>query len=241
MANPAVPARLERAMNVLLTAATVVLAVSVAKQVFAPPLDSRVGVPTKLTDWVPPDSAGVRIGSKVATVSLVVISDPECPVCKSFNTVSTAASRRYQESISITHILIPLEYHKNAIPAILASECTRNEAEFQSFMTTVYEQQELLGVVSWGSIASDAGIRDTARIAECARSPRSASRRLGGAMDYSQLVKFQGTPTVILNGWRLPHPPTPSLLDALIEALLRDENPFTRRKWAKLVESSRLG
>ena len=108
---------------------------------------------------------------------------------------------------SVAHLLVhfPLENHRFAIPAARAAECALAEDRFADYVDLIFEKQDSLGLKTWVSYAVDSGVQDTVSFKQCNASEQPLPRverglELGGQIDA------RGTPTVIINGWRLPVP-----------------------------------
>jgi protein-disulfide isomerase len=81
-----------------------------------------------------------------------------------------------------------------------------------------------MGVKSWTAYAADIGIPDTVTFSRCAAS-NTHTEKIQNGMREGDALGVTGTPTVIINGWRLPRPPHDSLT-AVIDAVLDERPPY---------------
>lgn len=140
---------------------------------------------------------------------------------------------KYPDRIRLSHVPYPLSYHVHAMPAARAADCADMVDAFAPFVDVVFRKQDSLGVKSWTSYAAEAGVADTLRTAHCAEATESVDKLEWGEA-FGRRIGVEGTPTVIINGWRLPSPPNEATLDAIVCALEAGENPFSRRNWSGL-------
>jgi len=84
-----------------------------------------------------------------------------------------------------------------------------------SWLDAVLKKQDSIGLRSWGEFAVEAGIPDTASISRCARNP-SPVLRIDSGLVLGERLGVNGTPTVFVNGWRMPGLPT---REALVEKI----------------------
>lgn len=88
----------------------------------------------------------------------------------------------------------------------------------------LFVQLRELGLKPWSDMAQEAGLADLAAFEVCNRSkgpvPRVADGiRLGKDLDV------KGTPTLLVNGWKLGRTPSLDELDAMVKAVLAGRSP----------------
>ena len=126
--------------------------------------------------------------------------------------------------------------HRFALPAARAAECARTHGRFREFVRLLLEKQDSLGIKSWGSYALEVGLPDSAAIRACALDSREVPRIAAGiALGQKRFVA--GTPTILINGWRMQGSPPKSELERVIGELQKGKLPFG--KTALLGVSSR--
>ncbi|MFP5356216.1 MAG: DsbA family protein, partial [Gemmatimonadota bacterium] len=149
--------------------------------------------------------------------------DLECPVCKTFHATLKAVQSRVGNLASVVFVAYPLPQHRFALPAARAMECAGQAGHATSWLDVVLRKQDSIGLRSWGEFALEAGIPDTASISRCARNP-SLVVRIDSGLVLGERLGVNGTPTVFVNGWRMPGLPT---REALVEKIY--EEAGTRR------------
>jgi len=229
---------LDRALSALLTAAAVVIAVSIGYRTFRdeprPNPASRETI--QVRGWEEATKIGVRIGPEKPIIEIVEIADLECPVCRKFFKEHESVFRKNADAVTVTHLIYPLSYHPNALNAAKGAECALRVGRFREWMGAVYANQDLLGTKSWGSFAVDAGIGDTTSFVLCLRQEGSGARAKD-VVAFGDRIEFPGTPTYIINGWQLSRPPTAIELQAIIDQLKRGEKPFEKPPWSRAGKS----
>lgn len=212
----------------LVTAACVIAFVLVRREFFAEKnvtATSAGAAPSYRKEWRELLNAKSAV-SPNAPLQLVEFSDFECPFCKQFHEGALRHAKEvHGEKLAVTYIHFPLPMHRFAAPAARASICASEVGKFDQFSDALFSKQDSLGLKTWASYASEAGIDDTARIQNCAVNA-SPSSELSRAEGLTKKYQVTGTPTIVLNGWQFPAPPSDSVLLRTMDALLKGEKPF---------------
>lgn len=166
--------------------------------------------------WLEYASAGTRIGRADAAISLVVFSDLECPFCRRLHQALDSMMHQDSTALSMTFIHSPIVGHRFALPAARAVECAREQGRFSEMVSALFAAQDSLGLLAWGTLASRAGVPDTSQLIACQSSDQKFAAIEKG-QSASASAKVAGTPTVIINGWRFPTPPSRDTISAIIE------------------------
>lgn len=140
---------------------------------------------------------------------------------------------KYRDKIRLTFISHPLDYHKFALAGARATDCiarsrtslsVSSQSELRRWIDILFEKQDSLGIKSWGSFASEAGVTDSTRIAQCARGiDSSAAPLIRNFEDWANKVGVRGTPTIVVDGLVLAEPPSRATLDSLVVRRLSNE------------------
>ncbi len=217
--------RLERLLTAILSVAAILMAVVVVhRELSGATRSASAGTdsaPTYVPTWRDMLPAGRVIGDTTAKVKIVTFSDLECPFCKGLYKEELELQRKNPAQVAIVFIHFPLPGHRFALPAARAAECANDLGRFEQFVEIAYEKQDSLGLVSWGSLADEAGIRDTVRFSQCTKAS-SNIHQVDIGMALGKSIGVRGTPTVVMNGWRFQRPPTPDELTQVLDALLHD-------------------
>jgi protein-disulfide isomerase len=143
-------------------------------------------------------------------VKVVEFADLECPGCRAFYTRTRELPPSIRSRFALIFIHFPLSMHRFAMPAARAAECARVEDKFASMVDVLFKKQDSLGLKSWGSYATEAGVRDTTAFARCVTNS-SSLRIVDAGLASGKNIGVRATPTVIINGWRFSSPPYDSL------------------------------
>jgi protein-disulfide isomerase len=167
---------------------------------------------------------GTRIGPESARVQLIEFADFECPFCGSFHRTIKALRERYPDQIALTYVHFPIQGHRFALPSARAAECADEQGRFEAIHDHLFEEQDKLGLKSWSEFATEAGISNITAFDACIKKTDPIAhveegKALGAKLDV------QGTPTVIINGWKLGHPPAAEELDQMVQRVLAGKQP----------------
>jgi protein-disulfide isomerase len=221
--------RMERAGNIVLLVAVIAIASSSVYRALPSNAASRPAsthaefYPQWKEEALP---LARRIGAAGAPVTVLEFGDLECPACRSFHETIRAVLAERPKDVALLYVHYPLPQHRFAIGAARAAECAQKLGKFAEWVDAVYAKQDSLGLRSWGQFARDAGIADTATIARCATDP-STVQQIQESLDLGGKLQIAGTPTIIVNGWRLAAPPLKSELMREIDSLKAGKSPFT--------------
>jgi protein-disulfide isomerase len=185
---------------------------------------AREQKPAYIEDWRNDRLKGVLVGPESAPVQLIEFADFECPYCGDFHKKLNAVQAGHPNQIGVTFVHFPIPGHRFAISAARVAECATDQGRFEAMYDQLFDGQEQFGLKPWVEYATAAGVPDIAAFETCInktnRMPRvEEGKALGAKLDV------QGTPTIIINGWRLGHPPTAEELDLMVRRVLAGKSP----------------
>jgi protein-disulfide isomerase len=162
----------------------------------------QAGAPTEPVDVSIDDDA--MKGDKNAKVTIVEFSDFQCPYCGRF--VQQTMPKIQSEYIDKGKVRLvfrdyPLDFHPNAKPAAMATECARaqgGDEMYYKFHDKVFGNQDSLSVESLKKWAGDLGL-NTAKFNDCLDSKKFEAEV---AKDFAdgQSYGVSGTPAFFING-----------------------------------------
>jgi protein-disulfide isomerase len=210
----------------LVLCAVITTGVVVRREFFAPSAAPKAAEqkPVFVKEWRADLVKGVRIGSADAPVQLVEFADFECPFCRSFHGTLKTLRERYPRLVALTYMHFPLPMHRFAIPAARVAECASEQGRFEAMYDLLFEEQDRFGLKPWSDFASQAGVADRAAFDACINRTDPILRVTEGKALGNQL-DVPGTPTVVINGWKLGRPPTLDELDHMVKAILAGKSP----------------
>jgi NhaA family Na+:H+ antiporter len=180
--------------------------------------------PIFLKDWRAYLAKGIRVGPSEAPVQLLEFADFECPYCGSFHNTLRAIEIRYPNKISLMYVHFPIQGHRFALPAARVAECAASQGRFSAMHDQLFEGQESFGLKPWSDYATAAGVPDLAAFDACIKKT-DPMLRVAEGQALGKELDMQGTPSVIINGWKLGNPPTEQELDRMVKAVLAGKSP----------------
>lgn len=210
----------------LVVCAVVTSGLVVRRELFAPAASPAQALqkPFFIREWHTHLTAGVLMGSQHAPVQLLEFADFECPFCARFHKDLKALQGRYPTQVALTFVHYPLPMHRFAEPAARVAECAGDQGRFEGMYDLLFDQQDRFGLKPWSEFASEAGVADSAAFETCIKRTDPIPRVTDGKALGNQL-DVQGTPTVVINGWKLGRPPTLDELDHMVKAILAGKSP----------------
>jgi len=174
--------------------------------------------------WQDALTVGIQSGSADAPVQVVEFADFQCPYCAQFEATVQAIRDKYPDQVAFTFAHFPLPGHTFAEHAARAAECAHVQGRFEAMRSLLFEKQQDLGVVPWLDFAKQAGILDINQFDACVKDTGPVegieqSKKLAENMDV------WGTPTIIVNGWKLPLTPSSEDLEKIVENVLNGRPP----------------
>jgi protein-disulfide isomerase len=90
----------------------------------------------------------------------------------------------------------------------------------------LFDEQDSFGLKPWSEYAAAAGVPNIADFDACMKKNDPIARiEVGRALGAK--LNVQGTPTLIVNGWMLRHPPSQEELEAMVKDVLAGKNLFS--------------
>ena len=208
--------RLESFATIVIVVVAVVVGVAAVRLAFFP--STRLGDSTRPaspellgeSDWEEVLTAAILVDDTVGSppVTVVEFMDLECPYCRQ-SYLAFADLRADDRGLadSVAHMIVhyPLGIHRFAVPAARAAECASDEGRLSDYVRLVFEKQDSLGLKPWVSYAVEAGIQDTVRFNACNTS-QGPLPRVERGQAVARRIGVQSTPTILIDGWRLPTP-----------------------------------
>ena len=85
----------------------------------------------------------------------------------------------------------------------------------------LFEKQKAFGAELWTEFAVQAGIEDIEQFDECVNDT-TPLERIERSKKLADKFGIQGTPTIIVNGWKMPAPPSPWNFDEIVQTVVED-------------------
>lgn len=174
--------------------------------------------------WEDALAVGIRSGSADAPVQIVEFADFQCPYCARFEVTVQAVLERYPEQVAFTFAPFPLPYHEYAENAQRVAECAYSEGRFDEMRSLLFSKQQAFGSVVWTDLAMQVGIEDVSRFDTCVSATEPLARIKKSRLIADNLG-VRGTPTIIVNGWKLPMAPSSEHVDKMVTNVVEGRSP----------------
>jgi len=168
----------------------------------APPSVAETGV-------APSADAGVAMGSPDAPVTIVEFADYLCPHCRNFNAVTGKAIRRdfAGPGGQVRWINYDFPLNQASWAPALAARCAHQQGNYWQMHDVLYARSE-----EWATESNPNGsfidLAETLGMDEDAfracLSDRSGLQEIGAARQYGESIGVNSTPTLFINGRRIP-------------------------------------
>ena len=147
---------------------------------------------TELDDGVSPAK-----GSSKPVVTIVEFSDFECPYCNVVQRTLKQVLENYGSEVRLVFKHLPLEGHRNSLPAARAAYCAGEQDRFWQFHDVLFGAKELSPAV-FTQIANDLGL-GVPKFQACLNSEQSRAAIVKD-LETARLFHIESTPSFIVNG-----------------------------------------
>jgi protein-disulfide isomerase len=218
--------RFESALSVMMTVcALIVTGIMLRDGVGAAPNQTEGLAPEPFEGWSAVTERGHLLGREDAKVAIVVFVDYECPFCRVLHMRLDSLLAQYPNDVSLRLIDFPLSVHKNAATAALAAQCSAEQGVLGPFAKAAFLRQESLQEAAWADLAGVDGEGGRERFDACMKG-NDALQLADTARAFARGHSISGTPTLLMNGWRLRRPPTLGVLSEASKRVLAGKPAF---------------
>ena len=143
------------------------------------------------------DSASPALGALKPAVTIVEFSDFECPFCRDVQPTLKQILDRYGKSVRLIFKHLPLEGHRNSVPAARAAYCAGEQERFWQFHDALFAAGPLSPLVL-EQLASELGL-GTQRFKACVESEQSRAAVVKD-IETARSFRIDSTPSFLVNG-----------------------------------------
>lgn len=147
---------------------------------------------TELDDGVSPVK-----GAAKPLVTIVEFSDFECPYCSEVQTALRQVMEKYGNDVRLVFKHLPLEGHRNSLPAARAAYCAAEQDRFWQFHDALFATRNLSAAV-FEEMATDLGL-GIDKFRACLNSEHSRNAVVKD-IETARLFRIESTPSFIVNG-----------------------------------------
>ena len=142
-----------------------------------------------------------KVTTGFAKVKIVEFSDYECSYCARNVATMNKIKEEYKDQVSITFRDYPLEFHKDAKNAALASQCAFEQDNFWEYHDELFRNQDALDKESLKKYAKELKL-DTKIFDKCLDDKKYAEEVENDLKDGAE-AGVTGTPATFINGRRV--------------------------------------
>jgi protein-disulfide isomerase len=150
-------------------------------------------------DWKQYITAGHRIGSDSAKVTVVVFSDYQCPACNAAFSDLAAIRRGNEDNVAVILRHYPIAQHVYANAAARAAVCADGQGRFEQMNTLLFLKADSFAVQSFADIAAVAGVPNIEEFTRCMDDPNTVAV-VAGDVAAGTAINVTATPTFVING-----------------------------------------
>lgn len=151
-------------------------------------------------NWSEEMERGIKFGAANGPLKIVEFMDLECPFCATWNVQLDSLLMEYPNVVQVTMHHLPLEGHRFAMPAAIATECADRQGAAQAFVRTTLANQAVLGLTSWDGLAHESGVADVGAFISCIALPADSFPRIAYGQALALATNTRGTPSLWVNG-----------------------------------------
>jgi protein-disulfide isomerase len=149
-----------------------------------------------------------------AAVTIVEFSDFECPFCSEVQTVLKQVMQTYGKDLRLVFKHMPLEGHRNSLPAARAAYCAAEQERFWQFHDALFASRNLSPLL-FEEIAKDLGL-GVPKFRACLDSEYSRTAIVKD-IETARLFRIESTPSFIVNGKLIKGAPSFAEFQKIIE------------------------
>ncbi len=143
------------------------------------------------------DGVSPAKGSTKPLVTIVEFSDFECPFCSAVQPALKQIMETYGKDVRLVFKHMPLEGHRNSLPAARAAYCAAEQDRFWQFHDALFASRNL-SPAAFDEIATDLGL-GVPKFQACLSSEHSRSAVIKD-IETARLFRIESTPSFIVNG-----------------------------------------
>jgi predicted DsbA family dithiol-disulfide isomerase len=144
------------------------------------------------------DGVSPARGSPKAAVTILEFSDFECPFCRDVQPALKQIVERYGSEVRLVFKHLPLEGHRNSLPAARAAYCAGEQDRFWQFHDALFAAGDLSPPGLLDQIAAELGL-GRERFRACVSSEQSRGAIVKD-MEIARRLGIDSTPSFVVNG-----------------------------------------
>ena len=157
-------------------------------------------------------------GPKDAKVTIVEFSDFQCPYCTKAADTVKEIKKAYGDKVRFVFRQFPLDFHKQAHGASQAALAAHAQGKFWPYHDLLFANQSALQPADLEKYAKQLGLNMATF--KSAMKDKTFTKTVDADLELGKEVDVQGTPTMFLNGEKVPNPTDFKALATMIDTKL---------------------
>jgi protein-disulfide isomerase len=137
-------------------------------------------------------------GPKDAWITIIEVSDFQCPFCKRVNETLDEVKKTYGDDVRVVFKHNPLPFHKRALPAAMAAECAKDQGKFWEMHDILFDNGRALEDKDLESYATKVGL-NIGTYTKCMES-KKYEKSIREDQRIASALGARGTPAFFING-----------------------------------------
>jgi protein-disulfide isomerase len=191
----------------------------VARAPARPTPPQRPRGPDRASTYSFPVGESFARGSNDALITLIEVTDFQCPYCKRVGPTLDALEKKYGKDLRRVLKHNPLGFHPNAMPAAMAAECAGEQGKFWEMKKALFDNSKALAKEQLSTYATQVGL-DVGRWKKCFDGDKYKDKILADQRTATQLGA-RGTPAFFINGRFISGAQPQQKFEALIDEELK--------------------
>lgn len=164
----------------------------------ARPAPQRPRGPDPAKTYAFPVGDSATKGGKDAWVTIIEVSDFQCPYCNRVGPTIKALQEKYKDDLRVVFKHNPLSFHQRAKPAAKAAECAHEQGKFWEMHDAMFANQRQLEDADLKKYASQIGLNASA-FETCYKSGKY-DKKIEADQQQAVALGAAGTPAFFING-----------------------------------------
>jgi protein-disulfide isomerase len=143
------------------------------------------------------------LGNPNAPVTIVEFSDFQCPFCARTSPLLKEVLEKHGENVRIVYKHFPLNFHRAARPAAVASLAAHEQGRFWEMHDVLFENSRTLDVAKMEEYAKAAGLDVERFKKDLEAKGQQYEQRVQAEFQQGVAADVRGTPAVYVNGRKL--------------------------------------
>ena len=171
---------------------------------------------SRLTDTTTEENP--QKGPADAPITIIEYTDFQCPYCARGAKTLDQVQKMYPEKVRVVFKNLPLEMHKQAIPAAKAALAAKNQGRFWDYYDLLFKNSKTLNEGIYNRLAVDLSLNVDQFTLDM--NSESIAALIQNDLEQAKKLGFKSTPQFLINGVRVKGAQPPEYFAKVIDRLL---------------------